>query len=55
MELGKLDRETFMNEIKDFASGIVERCRDFTEAAKNRVFPSVDSAVNCSGNTDAHI
>ncbi|QQL46162.1 DNA topoisomerase III [Sulfuriroseicoccus oceanibius] len=42
MEQGKLDRETFMNEIKDFAAGIVERCRDFTDAAKNRVFPAVE-------------
>ena len=41
MEQGELDRETFMNEIKDMTTSIVQQTKDYTEVLVNRVFPDL--------------
>lgn len=41
MEQGELDRETFMNEIKDMTQSIVQQTKDYTEVLVNRVFPDL--------------
>ena len=41
MEQGKLDRETFMNEIREVTNTIVEQTKEFTEEIVNRKFPDL--------------
>ncbi|MCH2178845.1 MAG: DNA topoisomerase III [Mariniblastus sp.] len=41
MELGQLDRETFMNEIKTMTKSLVEQTRGYTEEIVNRPFPDL--------------
>jgi DNA topoisomerase-3 len=41
MEHGRLDRETFMSEIKDMTRRIVDETKRFADAAVNRVFPDL--------------
>lgn len=41
MEQGELDRDTFMNEIKDMTNSIVQQTKDYTEVLVNRVFPDL--------------
>ena len=43
MELGQLDRKSFMDEIKSLTKGIVEQTRDFTEEITSRVFPDLEA------------
>lgn len=41
MELGKLDRETFMNEIITMTESIVNQTKEFTDEVVNRKFPDL--------------
>jgi DNA topoisomerase-3 len=41
MEAGELDRETFMNEIKDVTNSIVQQTKDYTQTLVDRVFPDL--------------
>jgi len=43
MEHGKLPRDRFMDEIKKLTERIVNRSKEFTDAAANRVFPDLDA------------
>ncbi len=50
MEHGRLNRETFMNEIRDLAETIVSQTREFTDEIVNRPFPDlVAPCPECGG------
>ena len=51
MEHGELDRDTFMNEIRDLTSNIVNQTKTFTEEVVNRPFPDLEAPCpECDGN-----
>ncbi len=52
MEQGQLDRETFMNEIKDMTNSIVQQTKDYTEILVNRVFPDLHAKCPECGKTE---
>lgn len=52
MEQGKLNRETFMNEIKTLARKIVDKTVRFTDAIVNRPFPDVHATCPECGAKD---
>ncbi len=41
MEAGELDRDTFMNEIKDVTNSIVQQTKDYTQTLVDREFPDL--------------
>ena len=43
IEQGNLDRDAFMNEIKDLTTNIVEETRKFTDEIVNRPFPDLEA------------
>lgn len=50
IEHGNLDRDAFMNEIKDLATNIVEETRKFTDEIVNRPFPDLNAPCpECPG------
>ena len=50
MEQGKLDRQTFMSEIKDLTRNIVEVTRSYTDEIVNRPFPDLNAPCpECGG------
>ncbi len=50
MEQGKLDRQSFMNEIIRMTEGIVQQTKDFTEEKVNRPFPDLEAKCpECEG------
>lgn len=52
MEQGELDRETFMNEIKDMTQSIVQQTKDYTQVLVNRVFPDLHAKCPECGKTE---
>lgn len=51
METGQLDRQTFMNEIKNLTKSLVEQTRDYTDSIVNRPFPDLLAPCpECGGN-----
>jgi DNA topoisomerase-3 len=50
MELGKLDRDTFMNEIIEMTKSIVNQTKEFTEEVLNRKYPDLKAPCpECKG------
>ncbi len=50
IEHGRLDREAFMDEIKNLTTNIVEETRKFTESVVNRPFPDLEAPCpECGG------
>ncbi len=54
MEQGKLDRETFMNEIREITNTIVEQTKSFTEEIVNRQFPDLEAKCPECGKMEHH-
>jgi len=54
MEQGKLDRETFMNEIREVTNTIVNQTKDFTEEIVNRKFPDLEAKCPECGKMEHH-
>jgi DNA topoisomerase III len=50
MEANRLDRNTFMRDIRAMATGIVERAKDHAKALKERVYPELDATCAICGN-----
>lgn len=51
MELGQLDRQTFMTEIKNLTKNLVEQTRGYTDEIVNRPFPDLLAPCpECGGN-----
>ena len=51
MEQGKLDRQTFMDEIKNMTRVIVKQTKDYVEEIVNRPFPDLNAPCpECNGN-----
>ena len=51
MELGQLDRQTFMDEIKNMTKNLVEQTRGYTDSIVNRPFPDLMAPCpECGGN-----
>ena len=54
MEQGKLDRETFMSEIRQVTNTIVEQTKQFTEEIVNRKFPDLEAKCPECGKMEHH-
>ena len=54
MEQGKLDRETFMNEVRQVTNTIVEQTKTFTEEIINRKFPDLHAKCPECGKNEHH-
>jgi DNA topoisomerase-3 len=54
MEQGKLDRETFMSEIRQVTNTIVEQTKSFTEEIVNRKFPDLEAKCPECGKMEHH-
>ena len=54
MEQGKLDRQTFMDEIRQVTNTIVNQTKEFTEEIVNRKFPDLEAKCPECGKTEHH-
>ena len=54
MEQGKLDRKTFMDEIRKVTNTIVNQTKEFTEEIVNRKFPDLEAKCPECGKTEHH-